>query len=172
MTSNMSIGLYEAIIPVMITGFKNLTSCLKRGQSYADVAGIPHAVLLQARLYEDMMTLTGQVQRASDTAKRAAVGLGGVDNVVMEDNEATFQQLHARIQRTVSVLQMVDPLQVERHRDDPIDLPLLSGRGSVSRKTYVFEFVLPNFFFHTTTAYDLLRNQGVPIGKRNYLGWE
>jgi hypothetical protein len=168
----MPISLYDATIPVMITGFANLTNCLQRGEAFADAHAIPHATLLNAKLYDDMMTLTGQIQRASDMAKRTAINLAGIANIPMPDTEASFPELHARIAATVAILQSVTPAQVAAREAEPIAMPASSRKGTVSAHTYVLDFALPNFFFHLATAYDLLRHHGVPLGKRHYLGWE
>ena len=167
----MPISLYDVTIPAMIKGFANLTNCLQRGEAHADASGIPHATLLNAKLYDDMMTLTGQIQRASDMAKRAAITLSGIPNVAMPDAEASFAELHARIAATVAILKAVTPAQVAALENEPVAMPASSRQGEVTHQTYILDFALPNFYFHLATAYDLLRHHGVPLGKRHYLGW-
>src|SRR5260370_7228638 len=105
----MSLSLYEIAVPVMIAGLDNMSKFLDRGRGYADEKGIAHASLLNARLAEDMMTLVQQVQRASDTARLAAVRVARVDNIAMPDRETTFEDLQARISATVSFLAAVPP---------------------------------------------------------------
>src|SRR6516225_7035225 len=100
----MSLSLYEITVPVMIAGFGNMSKFLDRGRAYADEKGIAHVKLLNARLANDMMSLVEQVQRASDTARRAAVGVGLVEDIAMPDHETTFEDLHARINATISFL--------------------------------------------------------------------
>src|SRR5260221_3837535 len=168
---SMSLSLYEITIPVMIAGFGNMSKCLDRGRAYADEKGIAHVKLLNARLADDMMSLVEQVQRASDTAKRAAVRVGLVDNIAMPDHETTFEDLQARISATVSFLATVPPPAFERQADAELIVQLPGGQRVFTGRSYILGFALPNFFFHITTAYDLLRHLGVPIGKRDFLGW-
>ena len=113
----MSLSLYEITVPVMIAGFCNMSKFLDRGRAYADEKGIAHVKLLNARLANDMMSLVEQVQRASDTAKYAAVRVGRVDNVAMPDHETTFEDLHARISATISFLATVAATAFERQAE-------------------------------------------------------
>ena len=167
----MSLSLYEITVPVMIAGLDNMSKFLDRGRGYADEKGIAHASLLNARLAEDMMTLVQQVQRASDTARLAAVRVARVDNIAMPDRETTFEDLQARISATVSFLATVPPTAFERQADAEFIVQLPGGQRVFTGRSYILGFALPNFFFHITTAYDLLRHLGVPIGKRDFLGW-
>jgi len=167
----MSLSLYEITIPVMIAGLGNMSNFLDRGRAYADEKGIAHVKLLNARLADDMMSLVEQVQRASDTAKNAAVRVARVDNLAMPDRETTFEDLQARISATVSFLAAVPPAAFERQADAELVVQLPGGQRVFTARSYILGFALPNFFFHITTAYDLLRHSGVPIGKRDFLGW-
>jgi hypothetical protein len=167
----MSLSLYEITVPVMIAGLGNMSKFLERGRAYADEKGIAHVKLLNARLADDMMSLVEQVQRASDTAKRAAVRVGLVDNIAMPDHETTFDDLQARISATVSFLERVPPTAFEPQADAQLVVQLPGGDRVFTGRSYLLGFALPNFFFHITTAYDLLRHLGVPIGKRDFLGW-
>ena len=169
----MSLTLHEASIAVMIHGFHNLAGVLERGRLHAEDHSISEAQFLDARLIEDMMTMRQQVQRASDTAKRAAIRVAGVKDVSMPDDEASFADLSKRIKATVAFLEGVSPDSINDGASARVTLP--TGAGSVRTVTgqaYMLEFAVPNFFFHVTTAYDLLRQQGVPVGKRHFLGWE
>lgn len=114
-----------------------------------------------------------QVQRASDTAKRAAIRVAGVADVGMPDDEASLVDLLRRIRATVAFLQAVPPEAINGGADKHVALPT-GGRSArtVTGQAYMLEFALPNFFFHITTSYDLLRHKGVPVGKRHFLGWE
>ena len=167
----MSLSLYEITIPVMIAGFDNMSKFLDRGRAYADEKGIAQAKLLNARLADDMMTLVEQVQRASDTARLAAVRVGGVNNIAMPDRETTFEDLQARISATVSFLKALPPTAFEGREDAEVVAKLTSGHGVFTGRSYLLGFTLPNFFFHVTTAYNLLRHLGVPLGKADFLGW-
>lgn len=167
----MSLSLYEITVPVMVTGFGNMSKFLDRGRAYADEKGIAHVKLLNARLADDMMSLVEQVQRASDTARRAAVRVGLVDDIAMPDHETTFEDLQARISATVAFLATVPPTAFERQADAELVVQFPGGQRVFTGRSYILGFALPNFFFHVTTAYDLLRHMGVPIGKRHFLGW-
>jgi hypothetical protein len=167
----MSLSLYEITVPVMIAGFGNMSKFLDRGRAYADEKSIAHVELLNARLADDMMSLVEQVQRASDTAKYAAVRVGRVDNVAMPDREKTFDDLQARISATVSFLAAVPPTAFDRRADAELVVQLSGEQRVFTGRSYLLGYALPNFFFHITTAYDLLRHFGVPIGKRDFLGW-
>jgi hypothetical protein len=167
----MSLSLYEISIPVMIAGFGNMSKFLDRGRAYADEKGIAHAKLLNARLADDMMSLVEQVQRASDTARSTAVRVAQVDKVAMPDRETTFDELQARISATVSFLAAVPPTAFEGRADAELVVQFGGGQRVFTGRTYILGFALPNFFFHITTAYDLLRHSGVPIGKLDFLGW-
>jgi hypothetical protein len=166
----MSTSLFEISIPVMIRHLRILRRLLEKGRAFADEGDIPPATLLEARLIPDMMTLTQQVQRASDTARFVAVRVGGAESLSMEDNEASFDDLFARIDRTIDYLEAHPATLFDGREDQEIVHPSAKGRKLTGR-SYVAEFALPNFFFHITTAYDLLRHRGVPLGKLDYLGW-
>ena len=167
----MSLSLYEITVPVMIAGLDNMSKFLDRGRGYADEKGIVHASLLNARLAEDMMTLVQQVQRASDTARLAAVRVARVDNIAMPDRETTFEDLQARISATVSFLAAVPPAALEANADAELVAKFGDRERIFTGRSYLLGFSLPNFFFHVTTAYDLLRHLGVPLGKVDFLGW-
>jgi hypothetical protein len=169
----MPLTLHEASIAVMIHGFHNLAGVLERARLHAEEQSIDEAQFLDARLFDDMMTMRQQVQRASDTAKRAAIRVAGVADVSMPDDEASFADLSRRIEATVAFLRAVPPEAIDGGADVSVALP--TGGGNVrtlSGQAYMLEFAVPNFFFHLTTAYDLLRHKGVPVGKRHFLGWE
>ena len=167
----MSLSLYEITVPVMIAGFDNMSKFLDRGRAYADEKGIAHARFLNARLADDMMSLVEQVQRASDTARSSAVRVARVDNVRMPDSETSFDDLQARISATVSFLAAVPPAAFEGQEDAELVLQFAGEQRVFTGRSYVLSFALPNFFFHITTAYDLLRHFSVPIGKQDFLGW-
>ena len=167
----MSLSLYEITVPVMIAGLDNMSKFLDRGRGYADEKGIAHGRLLNARLADDMMTLVQQVQRASDTARLAAVRVARVDNIAMSDRETSFEDLQARISATVSFLAAVPPAEFDANADDELVAKFGDRERIFTGRSYLLGFSLPNFFFHVTTAYDLLRHSGVPLGKLDFLGW-
>jgi hypothetical protein len=166
------VTLYETTIPVFIRAFGNLTALLEKGRAYADEKGIPHADLLETRLYEDMGNLIFQVQRCSDTAKFGAVRLAEVDNVAMDDNEKSFDDLLARIAATVDFLKSVPAAAMDGREDAEVILTTPKQSFTFTGASYALHFVIPNFYFHLTTAYGLLRHKGVPLGKFDYLGRE
>lgn len=165
----MSLTLHDVSIPVFIRAFENLSRILDKGQAFAAEKGIPEAELLEARLYEDMGNLIFQVQRASDTAKFAAIRIGQLDPLAMADDETSFAELQARIRRTVDFLKSVPADAINSREDAEIELKLRTGPRLFSARDYALQFALPNFFFHVTTAYDLLRHKGVPVGKPDFL---
>ncbi|KQQ38612.1 hypothetical protein ASG19_06150 [Rhizobium sp. Leaf306] len=166
----MSLSLYDVSVPAFIRGFANLSEILKKAEAFADEKGIPHSQLLEACLIEDMLPLTGQIQRASDTAKFVPVRVGQLENVAMEDNEVTFADLHARIDKTVAFLKTVVPASMSGRDEAEVVLKTRSGEMKFTATDYVLGFALPNFYFHLTAAYAILRHKGVPIGKTDYLG--
>jgi uncharacterized protein len=168
----MSLSLYDITVPVMIQGMNHASAVLERGRTFASQKGLSDEAVLEARLASDMMTLMGQIQRASDTAKLTAVRIGQVSSVPMADTETTFNEAQTRIAATIGFLRSVPASAFDGRDDAEIVLPVPTGRRVYSARNYVLEFALPNFFFHVTTAYGLLRSLGVPVGKRHFLGWE
>ncbi|MEN3746286.1 DUF1993 domain-containing protein [Sphingomonas sp. HF-S3] len=166
----MATELYDLTIPVFLRGFDAMSTLLEKGRAHADDCGIPHERLLEARLYEDMGPLTSQVQRASDAAKFAAVRLGQIENVAMPDEEKSFDELQARIARTVEFLKSVEPAAMNGREDADVELKTPKKSFTFKGRAYALQFALPNFYFHLTTAYAILRMKGVPVGKMDYLG--
>jgi hypothetical protein len=166
----MSLSLYDISVPVFIRALENLSQILEKGRTHANEKDLPHATLLEARLFEDMAPLTAQIQRASDTAKGAAVRVGQVANVAMEDSETSFDELQARIAATIAFLEAVPSDSMDGREEAEVILNTPKGAMVFTGKSYVLGFAVPNFFFHVTTAYALLRHQGVPVGKMDYLG--
>jgi hypothetical protein len=161
----MSLSMYQSSIPLLLRGLNNLSAVLKKGAAHPDAAA-----LVEARLAPDMFTLAGQVQRASDTAKGCAARLAGIDNPSFPDTEASFAQLQERIARTIAVLQGVKPAQIDGSENKAISFKAGPNVLNFTGASYLTTFVLPNFYFHVTTAYDILRHNGVPLGKLDYLG--
>ena len=166
----MSLTLYDITVPVFIRAFGNLTEILRKGEAFADEKGIAHKELLETRLVHDMYPLTAQIQRASDTAKFVPVRVGQIESIAMADDEVTFADLHARIEKTVAFLNSVDPASMADRDDAEVILKTRSGETKFTGKSYVLGFALPNFYFHVATAYAILRHKGVPIGKMDYIG--
>jgi len=167
----MSLSLYEASLPVMMRGLRNMAHVLERGRAHADATGLAHAELLDARLFPDMLPLTGQVQRASDGSRFFTMRVAEVDNPPMADAETSFDELRARIDATIAFLEKVPPERFDGREDAEIVLSVGQGKRVFTGRSYLLDFALPNFFFHVTTAYDILRHKGVPLRKGDYLGW-
>lgn len=166
----MATELYDVSVPAFLRGFAAMAAFLDKGRAWADENGVPHAELLNARIYEDMAPLTSQIQRVSDGAKLAVARLAQVEAPAMPDTEASFDELQARIAATVDFIKSVPREKIDGREDAEIVLKLPSTELKFTGRSYVSGFALPNFYFHVTTAYALLRMKGVPVGKRDYLG--
>jgi uncharacterized protein len=167
----MSFSMSQASLPVFEIGLKALAAVLDKAEVDASAKKIDSSVLLNSRLYPDMFALTRQVQIASDQAKNGSARLAGVEAPRYEDNETTIDQLKARIAKTVAYLKTLDPKQIDASADREITFPLgPTNKGRMKGDDYLNHFVLPNFYFHLTTAYAILRHCGVDIGKRDFLG--
>lgn len=165
----MPISTYQASVPVFVEGLNVLTHLLQKGEAHARETGADPASLVEARLAPDMLTLAGQIQRASDTSKLSLERLTGVPAPKLEDNEKTFAELYVRIDRTLAYLKNFAESQLEGAEARTIELKLRDFTPTFTGASYLFAFALPNFFFHVTTAYDILRHNGVKIGKRDFL---
>src|SRR5713101_7977458 len=162
--------LYTFSVPVFLRGHAVLSELLRKGEAHAAGRKITPSALLTARLFPDMFPLTGQIQAACDTAKRTTARLVGVEPPRFEDNEASFEELHARIRKTTAFVEShpVDAFLAAAERT--IEMKVGSGTVNLTASQYLTRFALPNFYFHITTAYDILRHNGVALGKRDYLG--
>ncbi|WP_158903737.1 DUF1993 family protein [Burkholderia sp. L27(2015)] len=165
----MSLSMYRASIPVLVRMLNNLSAILEKGSTHAAAGSIDPAELVGARLAPDMLTLAGQIQRASDSAKGVAARLAGIENPSFADDETTFADLQERIAKTRRFLESVNAEQIDGSAARPIELNL-GTKVTLRGDDYLLNFALPNFYFHVTTAYDILRHSGVPVGKMDYLG--
>ena len=166
----MSFSVYEACIPSMIGFFENLSKILDKAVAQAKSRDIPLSDLLEARLAPDMHPFPRQIQIASDVAKLAAARLAGLEAPSFPDTETTFPELQARIAKTIDFLKSVPREKFEGSEDRTITLKFPNGEFNFVGREFVTNFALSNFFFHVTTAYDILRHKGIEIGKRDYLG--
>lgn len=166
----MATGLYDLTVPVFLRGFAAMAAFLEKGRSYAEAAGMAESELLEAWLFEDMRPLPYQIQRCSDAAKFVVVRIGGVETVPMEDDEASFADLQDRIARTVAFLETVPAEAINGKEEATITIKLPNRSFEMRGRNYVLGFAMPNFYFHMTTAYALLRHKGVPVGKMDFLG--
>lgn len=166
----MSVSLYDVSIPALVRGLRNLSKILEKGEAHAREKGIDPATLTTARLFEDMLPLSAQVQVATDAAKGCVARLAGIDVPSFPDTEQTFAELGERIAKTIAFAESVDAARFADAATRTVTLPMRSGAIEFTGLSYVSTFVLPNFYFHVTTAYDILRHNGVPLGKMDYLG--
>lgn len=166
----MPLSMHRASVPVFVRALKVLASLLEKGEAHAKAQGLDPNDLVAARLTEDMLPLSGQVQRASDASKGAVSRLTGVEAPPMPDEETTFAQLQKRVADTLAYIQSVDPKAFEGSEDRTVELKLPGGTLTFTGEDYLLTFALPNFFFHVVTAYDVLRHKGVQIGKLDYMG--
>lgn len=166
----MSIDVYDQTIAAMSRALLNLDAIVSKAEAYAEERKIDPAVLVQARLFPDMLPFVAQIRIATDTAKGAAARLSGKNLPSWPDDEADFEQVHARIRKALDFLSGVERDQFEGSEDKKIELKLGKEHVKFSGREYVLGFVLPNFYFHVTMAYAILRHNGVPLGKRDFLG--
>ena len=143
---------------------------LKKGEEYADAKKIEHSVLLNSRLFVDMYPLTRQVQIATDMSKGADARLAAVEIPKYEDNETSFAELQARIVKTIAFLDTIDSKQLQDAETRDITITIRKADIKFSGQDYPLKWVLPNVYFHVTTAYNILRHNGVELGKQDFLG--
>jgi hypothetical protein len=167
----MSISMHSASAPVFVKMLGNLLGWLDKAEAHAAARKFDAANYLGLRLAPDMLPLTRQVQIASDSAKGAMARLAGVEAPKWEDNEATLPEVRARIRKTIDYVQGFSAAQIDGSEGREITIPRRSGEPlKFSGETFLKHYALPNFFFHVTTAYALLRHAGVDVGKSDYLG--
>lgn len=166
----MTISMYLASVPPMIKTLSNLRNLLEKAAAHAEAKKIDPSVLINARLYPDMFPLSRQVQIATDMAKGAASRLAGKQVAKYEDNEATFPELVARLDKTIALLKTFKPDDIDGSEDNSITLAMRDRTLSFKGLAYLLDYVLPNVYFHTTTAYAILRHNGVDVGKKDFLG--
>jgi len=166
----MSNFMYAASVPPIIRSLINLRSILEKAVTYAEAKKIDQSILINARLYPDMLPLSRQVQIATDVAKGAVSRLAGLEPPKYEDNESTFPELLARLDKTIALLESFKPEQMDGSEDKTIILPMHERTVTFKGLPYLLDFVLPNVYFHVTTAYAILRHNGVEIGKKDFLG--
>ena len=166
----MSISMYSASAPRFANTLKNLSVILDKAQAHYEARKYDAAALMSYRLFPDMFTFTRQIQAACDTAKGAVARLAGVEVPKHEDTEQTLAELKTRIARTIDFINTIKPGQVEGSEEKEIVLKMRSGEVKFKGMQYLLGHALPNFYFHATTAYNILRHNGVELGKRDYIG--
>jgi hypothetical protein len=162
--------MYQASVPTFVRFLGNLSSILDKVIAHAAAKKIDESVFINARLAEDMYSLSRQIQIATDMAKGCAARLAGVEVPRYEDNENTFAELQARIAKTIAFVQSVNVDQINGSEERTVTLKLHDKEISFLGQPYLFNFVLPHFYFHITTAYAILRHYGLEIGKKDYMG--
>ncbi|KAK0717417.1 hypothetical protein B0T26DRAFT_709867 [Lasiosphaeria miniovina] len=162
-------SLYKQSVPVFVKYLRGLSGLLEKGEKFANEKGMKHDEMLNFRLVPDMRGIPFQVQSCSNTAKFAAVRVGGLADVTLEDNETTFAELQARIARTIEILESADPHSMDGMEDKEVIMETKMGNFRFTGQRYVSEYAIPNFHFHLTSAYCILRHLGVPVGAFDYL---
>jgi hypothetical protein len=166
----MSISPYDFSIPPLSRGLTNMSALLDKAAAHAAAKKIDPQVLVQARLFPDMHPLVRQVQIACDTAKGAAARLAAIDVPKHEDTETTFDELRQRISKTLDFLKTVTADQLSGAEERTIEIKFPNGAWKFTAVAYITDFVLPNFYFHESMVYALLRKSGVELGKSDFLG--
>jgi hypothetical protein len=166
----MPISMYNQSVPVFVRNLDNLTAILDKTARHCADHKIDPAVLLNDRLYPDMLPFTRQILIACDFAKGASARLAGVEVPKWEDNETTIDDLKARIAKTIAYVQGLREAQFDGSEARTITIPMRNETRNFVGLPYLTNFVLPNFYFHATTAYAILRHNGVPLGKSDFIG--
>ena len=166
----MTLSMYQASVPVFIQGLTGLGGVIDKAAAHAAERKIDPSALLQARLYPDMFPFTRQVQIATDFAKGGAARLAGAEFPAYEDSETSFDELKARVEKTIVFLRTLEAGAVDGSEERDITLVRRGETSTVKGQAYLLEQAMPNFYFHLTTAYAILRHNGVEVGKRNFLG--
>jgi hypothetical protein len=166
----MSISMHSASLPIFTRMLGNLAQWLDKAEAHAQAKKFEPTVYLAARLAPDMLPFVRQIQMACDAGKFGFARLAGVEAPRFEDSEASFAELRERIRKTLDFFQSVPAAQIDGTEDKDITVPRRAGPIVLKGEFYLKHFVLPNFYFHVTTAYALLRHNGVDLGKSDYLG--
>lgn len=166
----MKVSMYELAVPTLARALDNLARILEKAATHCEARNIDPAVLLASRLYPDMFPLAKQVQIAADAAKGGASRLAQVEPPVFADNETTFAELVERCRKTVAYLNTLDAAKFEGSEDRTVTWKTRKGEKSLQGMPYLLTHVMPNLFFHVTTAYGILRHNGVELGKGDFLG--
>ncbi len=166
----MKISMYQASVPVFARALNNLAAILEKAATHAEARKIDPAVLINFRLYPDMLPLLKQIQIASDSAKGGVARLAGGEPPKYEDNEASIPELVARLRKTVAYLESIKPEQIDGSEDKTVSWKTQTTTRTMQGMPYLLSHVTPNVHFHVTTAYGILRHCGVEIGKQDFLG--
>jgi hypothetical protein len=162
--------MYQASVPVLVRQLRSLSAILEKGAAFAEAEGLDPAVLLEESLAADMFPLSRQVRVVTDAAKGGVAMLAGVEPPTYADDETSFAELRERIARTISFIEAVPAEKIDGSEERAILLKAGDREFNFVGQPFLLHFVLPNFFFHITTAYAILRHKGVGLGKGDYLG--
>ena len=165
----MPISMHSASAPAFVQTLSALSKIIEKAAGHCAAKKIEPAALLDARLFPDMFAFTRQVQIACDFAKNTMARLAGIDPPKFPDEEKTFDELTTRIAKTIDYVKTITPQQVNGSEDKEITLPVGGKQMTFKGEPYLVNVALPNFYFHATTAYDILRHNGVELGKRDFL---
>jgi hypothetical protein len=166
----MSLSMFDASVPVFRQMLGSLSAILDRAESHAAARKIQPSVLLQSRLYPDMFPLVRQVQIAADFAKGACARLAGAEVPRYEDTEQTFAELKERIAKTLAFIDGLPRDAIASSEGRDVSITIAGNPREFKGQAYLLHYALPNFYFHTTTAYAILRHNGIEIGKRDFIG--
>jgi uncharacterized protein len=166
----MTISMYQASVPVIIRSLTNLAAILEKAAAHAEAKKIDQSVLLGCRLFPDMLPLIKQVHIATDITRRGVARLAEVDPPAFEDNETTFAELIDRIHQNITYLNTLTPAQIDGTEEKTITLTVGKQTMTFQGLPYLTGFILPNLYFHTTTTYNILRHNGLELGKIDFLG--
>ena len=166
----MNISMYQASVPRFVNILGNLSNILDKAQVHVDAKKLDTTTLTTYRLFPDMLPMTTQVQIACDAAKGVVARLAGVEIPAYEDNEKTLADLKARIAKTIAFIQTATPGQIDGTEDKEIVIKRGDKETRYKGMQFLLGHALPNFYFHVTTTYNILRHNGIEVGKRDYLG--
>ncbi len=166
----MTISMYQASVPVFIRNLTNLNAIIAKAAAHAKERKIDDSVFLGARLYPDMLPLVKQVQIATDFARGTAARLGGNEPPPVEDNEKTFAEVTARIDNALAFLRTFNAAQIDGSEERPVVRPVRGQPKTFTGINYLLQYAMPNFYFHVTTAYAILRHNGLAVGKGDFIG--
>ncbi len=166
----MPLSMYQASVPAFLQMLASLSAILDKAVANATARKIEPAVFLNARLSPDMLSFTKQIQIASDFAKNTSARLAGVEIPKFADTETSFEELKARVAKTLEFVKSIKPAQIDGSEEKEITFSVGGKPMTFKGQAYLVGFALPNFYFHLTTAYAILRHNGVELGKRDFIG--
>ena len=165
----MAVSMYTAAAPIFVQYMTGLSNVLDKAKAHCEAKKLDESYFMNLRFYPDMFPFARQVRAVTDHAMSACGRVAGVELPKFENNEATFDELKARIAKAIAFVKSIKPAQMDEQENKEIKITFPSGERSFTGQSLLLNFALPNFYFHATTAYDLLRHNGVEIGKREFM---